>query len=183
MELLNDTGFQVSWFVGKVEPPRWSATVLVKATFRLAPGGVVTPESKQVQPTGDMFLAEDPARPLVYPSDFVFHKPRTDLLLAGTYHAPQARPVDVGAAVFRVGNWSKRLAVIGDRTWRRFGGQSPPQTFKSMSLGYERAYGGPLYAKNPFGRGASDIPGPDGKTIRPMPNLEDPNHLVVDPSQ
>lgn len=53
MELLNDTLFPVVWIVGKMEPPKWSATVLVKGTFRLVPGGVAAPEPSPLYFAGD----------------------------------------------------------------------------------------------------------------------------------
>lgn len=183
MDLVNDTPFPAAWLAGKLEPPRWSATFLVKTTWTLSPGGVATPAAEPLMLTGDRHLGDDPERPLVYPSDFAFLKPRTDLLLVGTYHAPPGKAVTAGLAGFRVGGWSKRVAVIGDRHWGRWSGQSAPLPLKSLPLSYDRAYGGPGFERNPLGRGAADVEGPDGKSLRPLPNIEDPEKLIENPNK
>jgi uncharacterized protein YjbI with pentapeptide repeats len=178
---LNETPFQLAWMVGKTSPPQWSATVLIKGSFRLSPGGTAVPEPESLALTGDKHLDDDPAKLLLYPSDFVYTKPRADLLLVGTYHAPGGKATDVGAAAFRVGSWSKRVAVIGDREWGAFFGQSAPRPLKSLPLTYEHAFGGPGYEKNPLGRGVADVVGPGGKVHRPLPNLERPERLIAAP--
>lgn len=181
MDLLNESPFQVVWMTGKLEPPAWSATFIVKAGFRLRPGAAPEPLEEPLDVSGDVFEGDDPARALLYPSDAVYFKPRADLLFAGTFHAPGGRAVDVGRARFRVGRWSKDLAVVGDRTWRRFGGQSEPRPFKTMPLAWERAFGGPGFARNPVGLGAADLLTAEGRRVRPLPNLENPARLIVEP--
>jgi uncharacterized protein YjbI with pentapeptide repeats len=65
----------------------------------------------------------------------------------------------------------KRLVVSGDRHWD-FMGMSMPQPFTELPIDWEHAFGGPSYAANPVGRGITEVPGPDGKPIVPLPNVE-----------
>ena len=79
------------------------------------------------------------------------------------------------------------IAVFGDRDWIDQDSQlvaTDPQPFTSMPLTYENAYGGKVKleegdlpcAPNPMGKGyyltAEQAHG------QPLPNLEDPDHLI-----
>ena len=181
MKLTNDTVFKAAWLLGRVPPHALSATVFVKGTFKMRPGGEATAAEEQAELSGDVHVDDDPARRLLVASDFALHKPRTDLLLKGTCHAPGGKPTEVCRVSFKVGAWSKALGVIGDRTWKKslFGASmSAPQPFASMPLTWERSFGGAGFPRNPDGRGVAEIEGPDGTPMHPLPNIEDPSALV-----
>jgi uncharacterized protein YjbI with pentapeptide repeats len=103
-------------------------------------------------------------------------KCRGEALLFGSCHTPGAKPLPVSFARMQLGAIDKRLAVIGDRHWQESAWKNPttePVPFTEMPLGWERAFGGPDYAKNPTGRGiASD----NGKIA--LPNIEPARGLL-----
>jgi len=136
VDLLNETPFKVAWIAGKIRPPQWSATVIVKGTFRLHPDGVASP------------LPEQPEWEDV--DELAYFKPRTDLLLTGTCHAPGREPVTACRVTFRVGRFAKSLGVVGDRG-----------PFERTALTYENAYGGPGVQGNPVGKEIPNIVYPD----------------------
>jgi uncharacterized protein YjbI with pentapeptide repeats len=186
VNVINDTGLVVGWFVGRVPPHRLSATLMVKGTFRLDHGGVAEPmpPDEQEQLSGDVHREENPERSLAYASDFALHKPRTDLLLVGTCHAPGGNPTTVCRVAFRVGSWSKSLAVIGDRVWKRrllSTTMSDPVPFTTMDLSWENSFGGSSFARNPAGRGFADEDVPGQGRIRRLPNVEWPENLMTSP--
>ncbi len=183
MEVVNESGLGFGWTAGKIAPPQWSATFIVKGAFRLRPGRAAAPVEEHPDPTGDEYVEQDPKRALRYAMDFAYLKPRADLTLMGTCHAPGGKPVTATTVSFQVGQYAKRLAVIGDRTWRGFMGPTPPAPFARMPVTYERAYGGPGFAPNPLGRGSAEVAGADGRRVRPMPNIEHPDRLITDPGR
>ena len=116
MKIIDDTKMKVGWFVNKIHPLPFSATFVVKGTFDLHPGGEATLSSKQENLNGDV---PGPDGDLYYASDFALFKPKTDVLLSGTCYSRGGKPTPVSRVTFQVGNWSKQLVVIGNRTRQR----------------------------------------------------------------
>ncbi|MFQ5773108.1 MAG: DUF2169 domain-containing protein [Kiloniellaceae bacterium] len=188
MDVINETGLQTAWLQGRIRFPQHSLTLIVKGTFRLAPGGVAALDEEADQPpvTGDVFYDDEPENGCRYETDFVHFKPRADLLLVGTCHAPEARPVPACRVSFGVGDRVKSLAVFGDRTWTGNGPArrpSDPVPFTTMPLDYRHAYGGEGCAQNPLGKGFAGTTTSDGRTIWPLPNIADPNQAIGTPGQ
>jgi uncharacterized protein YjbI with pentapeptide repeats len=183
MDLVNESGLEAAWLVSKIEPPAFSLTVVVKGTFRLCHEGTATPADEQLPATGDEIDNTNPAKPLRYAMDFAPFKPRTDLLLAGKCHAPGGQPVGRLQVSFRVGRFSKSLAVIGDRNWVNHSRASEPVPFTSLPLSWDRAFGGLGFEQNPIGKGLNPIVCDDGSTQHPLPNVQTPSSLVTDRSQ
>mgnify|MGYP000565389106 CR=1 FL=1 len=140
-------------------------------------------------------------------SDFWPTKLRTDVVVRGSAHGPEGRPVRSMRVVVSVGDDGKAVQVHGDRLveWPapgelRFG---PPEPFTQMPLDWDRAYGGwdrrvpvghgpnptvaelaslefdhpGMYPRNPFGRGYIVIDEPVDGIL--LPNLEDPAQLLT----
>ncbi len=108
-------------------------------------------------------------------------KPRGEVLVYGSCHTPNAKPLPVSYVRVQLGAVDKKLAVIGDRYWQEKAWKdpcTPPVPFSEMPLGWDRAFGGPDYAKNPLGRG---IAGKDGRVA--LPNIEHARGLITSPSQ
>ena len=183
MDPVNESGMAVGWITGKLAPPQWIGTFLVKGTFTLAPGSTLAPAPVQEEATGDLHAGDDPAGLLRYPQDFGLVKPRSDFIVLGTCHAPGKVPVTVCPASIGIGSYRKGLAVIGDRRWRWLRGPTSPEPFVALPIGYDRAYGGLGFDRNPLGRGVHWVPSPDGKSHRPLPNVEFPDRLIVDPDE
>ncbi len=186
MEILNTTPFQFGAIAGRLRFPGHSLTVMVKATFQLAHGETARLADKQLYPAADQFAKgdEDQTGSPRYETDAAFFKPRGDLLLIGKCHPPDGQPVTACPVTFRVGEHSRSLLVFGDRCWRPGIARSDigvPEPFTEFELVYENAFGGEGDKRNPVGKGAGPAATPDGKSIHRLPNLEDPNNLIVSP--
>jgi len=166
--------------------PAHSMSLIVKATFDLAPGAPAAWREEPQSLSGDVHYPDNgngQGGPR-YESDFAPFKPRADLLLVGSCHAPRGVAVRRCAATFRVGTVAKTLNVLGDRHWRRNGlswQPSEPELFTSMPLRYERSFGGDQYAANPVGSGVRRVIDGNGDEAHPLPNLEDPRWPVDSP--
>ena len=156
MELVNLTTFPFAVLPGKVRPPEWSATVIVKGSFALKNGGPAQPLPEPLPLMGDVHRDEDVANDCFYDSDFAPWKQHVDVLLVGTCHAPGGKPTTACRVEFGVGRWSKALAVIGNRHWKKsllLSAASDPEPFTAIRLGWDNSYGGAGFDKNPAGRG------------------------------
>lgn len=71
----------------------------------------------------------------------------------------------------------KKLYVFGDRNWTLIGA-SEPQMFSRMAVDYPHAYGGEKYPDNPIGKGHAATKDESGADIHPLPNIEDPKHVM-----
>ncbi len=184
MEIVNETGFSFGWIVGKTGPGAYTATFVVKGTFRMEHDAVAVPAEEHDPLSGDVFSGEVLKSGCVYDSDFALFKPKADILFAGKCHAPDAEPVAACAVEAEVGDWSKKLVVIGDRFWKSAAGMgifkeiTPPEPFSVVDLCHENSFGGEGFPGNPHGKGAAEE-AIDGKTIRRLPNIEDPNNPVA----
>jgi len=107
--------------------------------------------------------------------DQAMPKARGEVFVWGrVYPAQPPRPTAV--ARLTLGSVDKTVYAIGDRTWRR-GVPTDPAPFDEMPVTYARAFGGEGYGLNPLGKGFADA----GKDGTPLPNIEDPQHLVRTP--
>jgi hypothetical protein len=89
-----------------------------------------------------------------------------------------------------VGPLDKTVRVTGDRRWRQSAtgySATAPEPFTLMPLVWERAFGGRdetargvvVDARNPVGTGFRDPAGDSAIDGTPLPNVEDPQELVV----
>jgi uncharacterized protein YjbI with pentapeptide repeats len=142
---------------GSLRPPQLCGAFFFKGTLRLSAGELAAWADPPDDVSGDVYVDEDPAKSLHYPSDFAVFKPRADILLVGHAHAPGGKPQTGLQTRLTVGSFSKAVYVAGDATWQGGFGAPPtisgPQPFVRMPLGYEFAYGGPGFEHNPLGRG------------------------------
>ncbi|WP_045219023.1 DUF2169 domain-containing protein [Desulfonatronum thioautotrophicum] len=104
-------------------------------------------------------------------------KPRGEVLVSGACFQPGGAARAAHKAGFRVGGVRKEVAVFGERFWSH-GGITDPKPFVSLPLSWEYAFGGDGFERNPAGRGAAEVVGPDGLARRPLPNIEHPARLV-----
>jgi uncharacterized protein YjbI with pentapeptide repeats len=156
VKYVNTTSFPFAVLPGRIRPPEWSATLIVKASFALRPGGLAELLPEPLPFMGDVYRDEEIANDCLYESDFAAWKQNADVLLAGTCHAPGGKPTTACRIEFGVGRWSKALAVIGTRRWKKsllMSSASDPEPFTSMPVTYPNAYGGEGFDKNPSGRG------------------------------
>ena len=118
--------------------------------------------------------------------DLAMPKPQGEAMVVGKCFAPGGKPVPHLETSFRVGEIFKRVIVFGDRTWKKSAGvfkaMGDPERFVEMDISWENAFGGSKFKKNPDGKGTEDIELPSGEEVRPLPNIEDPDNLIVSAS-
>lgn len=108
MELLRDTALEVAFVTTPITPPRHTLTVVVKATLTLPDAGVCELAEEQLPVSSDVFVDDDPAKPLRYESDLAPLKPRGEcLVLTGAPPPPGA------VAAFALGPL-RRMLSTGD---------------------------------------------------------------------
>ena len=165
-------------------PQHMLACVIARATCRLVDGELIPAEPWPIGPA-------PVATPLgLTLGDKPFYSGGIDVLVGGEVRQPGGvarERLDVEIEVGRT--FRRRIAVVGDRTWRRNDQGAlvitAPKPFLTMPLAYERAFGGHAptdhglempYTDNPQGRGFYlDEASAEGQ---PLPNLEDPRHLI-----
>ena len=172
-------------------------SVILKATFILESSKARARLSPKQLPILDRDIPLEPGNPcglVMFESDRVPFKPRTDIVLVGEACSPNGRSTRSLDVEIRVGAKSKVLRVFGERRWSYCSLQSKPvpvgpAVFARMPLTYDRAFGGvdphagvgelypkslPWFAKNTQGRGY--IGARTVKSIHglPLPNIEDP---------
>ena len=190
LQLQNNTPFAASMALFPNEDAIDTLYIMVRATFTI--GKQWTLADEQLPPTeADEYWGEPGESSIKYASDYHTGKLNTDVIMLGHACVPngeEARQLDVTLAV---GQLKKTVRVFGERQWQN-GRITAPQPFKTMALVYERAYGGAhivdgeiaaMDVRNPVGKGfvgSLDSGEIDGM---PLPNLEDPNHLITDPNQ
>ncbi|MGH7987394.1 MAG: DUF2169 domain-containing protein [Candidatus Binataceae bacterium] len=112
--------------------------------------------------------------------DLGMPKTRGEVLIKGACFSPAGRPTPALQVRFQLGSIDKRLYVFGDRFWRR-GAPSEPAPFTRMDISWRNAFGGAAYAQNPIGKGVAPVTDKNGLTAHPLPNIEDPAHLIGSP--
>jgi len=187
VDILNKTAYCFASLPGRMNYPNHSLTLIVKGTFVLSPGQKAIPAAEQLYPTGDEYHPddEDMTGSLRYESDFVCFKPNTDLLLVGKCHVPGGKLLQTCPVTLRAGSKSHSLMVFGNRYWSRnaLGFRIPiaPELFKEMDLRYENSFGGAGYDRNPVGKGFAKSTSESGAEFWPLPNIENPLHLLDSP--
>lgn len=116
-------------------------------------------------------------------------KPNAEVVVVGKALAPagtQVASLDVGIGVRRDGHpvVNRALRAYGDRFWQRDRASrayllTPPRPFTEMPIGYDRAFGGEGFERNPVGRGANAQILADHGLPSPLPNIVDPRHEIT----
>lgn len=109
-------------------------------------------------------------------------KPHGEVLVTGACHPPGRKLAAQSSVAVKVGPVDKTLAVFGDRFWTyaddMVAGATPPRPFTRMPVVYENAFGGDGFDLNPVGKGIATVALESGETVHPLPNIEDPAHLI-----
>lgn len=172
MRIAGGSPFRVGWVTWQLQPPETRVVVAVKGTFRLVADGVCALAETARPVTGDEHWDDDVELSVRYDSDLALAKPAGELFVSGTFRS--ATPVREALCSVRVGELETRFALVGDRVRDANGAVSEAAPFVAMPLCWERAFGGPGFAANPIGRGMV----PDASGSVPLPNIEDPGHLI-----
>lgn len=165
-----------------------SLIVAVKATFDIGARWVLSEKQEDTLPI-DVYWGEPGKSSLRTPADFHLPKPFTDIVVQGNAVAGENTAVKQLDLEVSAGVIGKTTRVFGNRYWDK-GRISSPEVFDHMPLVYERAFGGTLLdeageildadPRNPVGLGfgLKEVVPENGA---PLPNLEDPANLIVDP--
>jgi hypothetical protein len=187
--LENTTPFPLEPLFVTDEEGRQLLVPLIKATYKIAGSLALADDQLPYSATGERWGGKETAS-YKYEPETAFTKLATDVVLIGHTHAPSGTTqVDVG---LRIGQIQKIARVFGDRYWVKTGGSviaTRPLPADQIPLTYERAFGGwdkahidPVHwrsdARNPVGVGFGDPLRFVEEGRVPLPNIEDPNHLI-----
>ncbi len=180
MDIHNPTPILLAAVPQRVRYPDETLTLIAKGTFDLAPGGMAAPAEEPLPFDDDIEIETEVGKVVVYPSDFVPAKPRTDLLASACVYTPGGRPARECAARFQVGEHAVEFVAVGERRWQgplgRFASTAEP--FERMRVCWENAYGGRRSRSNPVGMGRDRKNDEDGARSRPLPTIETPDGRV-----
>jgi hypothetical protein len=196
MELINHSPYTAGIVVDMDRDGADTLVLLVKATFDIMLDGdlKLSPEQPEIE-WADVYGGEPGASSVLYESDATWGRTGTDIALIGHAYPQRAgdRQVDVE---LRVGQFEKSARVFGDRHWQKtLGsvGMSAPEPFERIPLVWERSFGGVDFtptdprdrnqeARNPVGGGFRAKNSQIELDGMPLPNVEDPRHLISDPA-
>jgi len=187
MKILPLCPFPVLPLPWEASPGLSMLTVVVKATYLLAPGREPEPAPTQEPLGGDRLWDVAPGAGLFCPSDWAPQKARAEVLLVGHAYAPQGHPVDTLIARLQIAGVSKAVRVGGDRLWVR-GPAGPvpsrPALFARMALSDDRA---PRSPASPFGvvagaprEGKLAVPNLDPSSFAPVAPAAPARRALVD---
>lgn len=185
MKVKNLTPFPFGTSVTSRRPPRPEMTLVLRATYLLVPGKELALPEGPGLPGGPSLLAQGPMSAetfrdddeervgeCLYPGDFADWKPRADVMLRGTCHTPNEKPLAECPVRFSVGTWTKILRVVGRRFWSDDlpgAVMSDAAPFTRMPIDYAHALGGLGYVANPVGLGVAG---------RELPNVEHAGDVI-----
>ena len=166
MRLYNHTPFKYMTFQSEDLADSPFQVVVVKCTYDLLLGRPpeLASDQEPVRTDAMPFEAEHPSS-LREEDDLAPFKPRTDVLVLATSHAPGRQPAREWIAGITIGKISKQILVTGPRAWHhsKLSGWSleAPTPTRDVAIRYELAYGGiaqrasgqDAYRENPIGRG------------------------------
>jgi hypothetical protein len=178
MELVSLCPLRAASIVWQPARGAYALTVVVRATFDLAPAESPLAKHQEHPSDADNHWNDDPARSVHVASDLAPFKARADITLVGHAFAPRAEPVHSLVAGLLVGEVDKSIEVFGQRTFTQAGELREGARFTKMPLRWERAAGGPD-TMNPVGMrpDAADLYGAVA-----VPNLQPTGLLVTTPA-
>lgn len=189
----NTTGMSTDITVTTDKDGRDYCVVVVKGTFVLEKDGQPTlAEEQEPMVYADVHFGDPAETSIQYECDFAPFKPHADILVNGFAYSPTREPVNQLPVQLEAGPIKKQIMVFGDRKWdvTPVGTRvTPTIPFVKMPLIYERAFGGsdiadpnPSYhgkeMRNPIGVGYHKSGATAFVHNTPLPNLEDPQHLI-----
>lgn len=183
MDLINKTRYSAALATTIIGPDLMMASLIVKTCFSVE-NGKLTPLSEQNWPIGQPVKTEFGE----FDEDSPFRKQGIDVIVLGKAYPSESGPENRARFELQVGDLHYAMDIHGDRRWVRRGDKliaSEAETFESMSLTWENAYGGKCpvetgdmpYHSNPVGRGfyLSEETAENGL----LPNIEHPEKPVI----
>lgn len=192
--LVNESPFAAQELFLADEDGRDLLAVVVKATYVISDANTLALAEEQVAVNmAGTFYGDPETSSMRFEPEIAPMKMGTDVVLVGHAHPdrPGARQVDVG---FQIGPVRSAVRVFGDRRWYSkmgFNRISDPSPIERIPLQWERAFGGwdrtsenpdkhRVEKRNPAGVGFRSGLLAGLMEGAPLPNLEDPRHLITD---
>ncbi len=196
MQLFNATPMSASYTLGLDPSGQEYVVVVVKGSFALSHRGqeLALFDEQADFVHADVFEGPPGMSAMIYESEFAYKKPRCDVLLCGSAHAPAGRRVQkLSVALAVKGHIEKTIEVSGDRVWDRVLGSyvfTDSIPFERQPISYGRAYGGTdihptcaeksqAFAENPVGVGYYPLSAKDSLVGRSLPITAEPGHPVT----
>lgn len=177
MEVVSECPLPVSSVLWRHASGVWALSVVVKATFRLAPGvSRLDAHAQEHVHEADVHWDDHASRSLATASDLAPFKRRPEVLVIGHAHAPGGKPVTSLVARIAIGGVDKAIEVRGDRFFDLDDRLSAAAAFGRMPLRWERAAGGPD-TENPAGVPTGSGARRDGLGRHALPNLVPVGHV------
>ena len=183
MRLFVASPMRAANLVHRVRPEDYLVSIVCVLRTSLAIHGICTPLSQKKQPgprrseAHDDGLGNSPR----FAGDLAPFKPRTDVTLMGSAHVPGGQKATFLPVTFGVNTWRKSLDIVGDRNLIRAEQVSftPPESFSSMALRMENAFGGLKSPFNPWGKGFGILPNAAAARL-PACNIHPAGHRHFD---
>jgi hypothetical protein len=186
LTLINETDHEAKLVRVNLDEENMVGIVVVKSTYDIANGRASLSRRQR-----RVLMAPETEDGVDFEPEGVLGKVGVDLIVVGA--AAGDGHTRVSAVSVRIGEWSSRALVFGDRRWRRSLRRwtaTEPSAFFEMPVAWSTAFGGiarcngiPLaHQGNPQGKGYiidvdDDIEG------AVLPNVEDPEDLLERPGQ
>lgn len=186
MQLDNRTPFSAQVSVLPNKDAIDTLYTVVRATFNIGSKWTLCEEQAPAQ-TDDEYWGDPESSSLKLASDFHIGKASSDIIIMGSAHSFEQKPVeylDVGVAV---GSAKKSARVFGSRKWSE-GFIKPVSSFVEMPLIYEKAFGGQDVCegsvrssepRNPVGMGFKGKRSKSEMNGFELPHIEDPRALIT----
>lgn len=185
MKLDNRTNLPGAMLVASTSDNEQTAMLACKVTYRLDERNALSPV-----PSEEMWeIVSGPAllQGVTLMPDLEYRKQGIDLIVFGSAHAPESKPVKQSQLRITCGQLDHRVIVFGNRVWQRTSDGltiSEAQPFVEMPITNDRAFGGqaklenmPMdHAVNPKGKGFC-LNKKDAEGVA-LPNLERPDMLI-----
>lgn len=144
--LINETPFPAFGFETELYDRNEYYSLAVKSDFALSARGLERLEDQPPLNMADRYFAEPGESSLVFPSDLIPFRERTDVLVTGQACAPGGEPARAWHARIRAGALKKSIQLTGPRNWRHrtvSGWElTEPAHVLRVPLLYEHAFGG-----------------------------------------
>lgn len=155
MRIVNNDNYAFGFIFGYVNFPKHSVSLVAKKSWKFDLAGNLTELEDGPVLEGDV-IGKGAIPECQYDADLAVYKPNAEVLLTGTCYVPNGQNKTVFDCAFKVGEWAKVLAVVGNRTWikKLLGSKmSDPEPFTKVNLTWAHAFGGEKISANPAGTG------------------------------
>ncbi len=199
MELVNETKLVAGYTMATDKTGREWLVVVAKGTYGIPARPDDEPQLLDEQVPlvmTDEFTGEPGFSATLYELDFAPRKPRCDVLLNGSCHAPGGKPATKVTVTLQVGTLTKTFNVVGNRKYSAgllYRTAGVPEPFTVMPISYNNAYGGvdkpsedpkthQWYPQNHAGVGYYPGASPKALDGKPLPNTEEIGQAVSKPN-